>query len=66
MGLEPCALRFREPRQARKGATVSGSPQVPQVHSSPISVGNPGDPQAHGSPGLSWVPEPRRESKGLP
>ena len=26
-----CATRSREPRQARKGATVSGSPRVPQI-----------------------------------
>ena len=38
-GLEPCALLSREPRQARKGATVSGSPQVPQVHLGPITDG---------------------------
>src|SRR5882762_9927488 len=25
-----CATRSREPRQARKGATVSGTPRVPQ------------------------------------
>ena len=36
-GPEPCALRHREPRQARKGATVSGARQVPQVHLGPIS-----------------------------
>src|SRR6266851_736470 len=26
-----CATRSREPRQARKGATVPGSPRVPQI-----------------------------------
>jgi hypothetical protein len=26
-----CATRSREPRQARKGATVSGLPRVPQI-----------------------------------
>src|ERR1700686_1661099 len=26
-----CATRSREPRQARKGATVSGTPRVPQI-----------------------------------
>ena len=36
-GPKPCALRSRESRQARKGATVSESPQVPQVHLGPIS-----------------------------
>jgi hypothetical protein len=35
-GPKPCALRSREFRQARKGATVSESPQVPQVHLGPI------------------------------
>ena len=35
-GPKPCALRSRESRQARKGATVSESPQVPQVHLGPI------------------------------
>ena len=39
VGLEPCALRSREPRQAREGATVSGPPQVPQVTLSPIMAG---------------------------
>ena len=35
-GPKPCALRSRESRQARKGATVSESPQVLQVHLGPI------------------------------
>ena len=26
-----CATRSREPRQARKGATVPGTPRVPQI-----------------------------------
>ena len=38
VGSKPCALRSRELRQARKGATVSESPQVPQVHLGPIPM----------------------------
>ena len=37
-GPEPCALRRRELRQARKGATVSDLSQVPQVHLGPIKM----------------------------
>ena len=36
-GPEPCALRSGELRQARKGATVSESSQVPQVTLGPIN-----------------------------
>ena len=36
-GPKPCALRSRELRQARKGATVSGPSQVPQVTLGPIT-----------------------------
>jgi hypothetical protein len=45
VGPEPCALCHREPRQARKGATVNGPTQVPQVNLGPISA-SPSTPTA--------------------
>src|SRR5215813_8918123 len=35
-----CATRSREPRQARKGATVPGTPRVPQITRSSSPVKN--------------------------
>ena len=67
-GPEPCALCHRESRQARKGATVSGPTQVPQVHLGPISPDRPavGRGRMYQVLARKWRPQTLDELVGQP
>src|ERR1700742_3861808 len=49
-----CATRSREPRQARKGATVSGSPRVPQITRGSLN----GQPNRNPENAIRTAPKP--------